>query len=463
MSQFRKHAWEVFRRFPKLAMVLALSIIPGMDRADEIDWNRVRQEAAGYLSRYIAIDTLNPPGRTVEAAEFLGSILESAGIPVEKFDSGDGRVSLLARLEGTRTERNPLVLLHHMDIVPADPDLWSHPPLGGETDNGYIWGRGAVDMKGMGILELMAMILVKRQGLDLNRDLVYLAVPDEETGGQHGTGWMTENHWDRLDPEYVWDEGLTGTRNLFSDRSVVWGISVAEKKVLWLRLIVEGTGGHGSQPHADNPVDFLVRSMARLSDHDFPVQRSPVVTEIFDRLGEPLANKFTNSIQRNTCSLTTLTAGMGDPPKVNVIPSRAEATIDCRILPDVSPSGFLDQLKDILGREHFASGRMRIETIQEAEPVGVVTSFDSELFRIMKEVAEAEREGSVAIPVQVPWGTDSRYFRERGVKAYGFIPIILEPGELARMHGVDERISVENLELGTRLMYRILERFLASG
>ncbi|MEE8183968.1 MAG: M20/M25/M40 family metallo-hydrolase, partial [Acidobacteriota bacterium] len=120
-------------------------------------------------------------------------------------------------------------------------------------------------------------------------------------------------------------------------------------------------------------------------------------------------------------------------------------------------------LKDILGREHFASGRMRIETIQEAEPIGVVTSFDSELFRIMKEVAEAEREGSVAIPVQVPWGTDSRYFRERGVKAYGFIPIILEPGELARMHGVDERISVENLELGTRLMYRILERFLASG
>ena len=142
-----------------------------------------------------------------------------------------------------------------------------------------------------------------------------------------------------------------------------------------------------------------------------------------------------------------------------MIPSRAEATIDCRLLPDQDPEEFLERLQEIMGREPFDAGRLRIETIQAAEKIGVTTPFDSDLFRAMQEVVEAESPGSTAIPVLVPWGTDSRYFRERGVKGYGFIPIVVGPDELARMHGVDERISISNLGRAVRLMYRILERF----
>ena len=427
--------------------------------ADPIDWDRVGSEAVGHLADYLRIDTTIPPGRTDESAAFLRNILEADGIRVQTFDAGDGRINMMARIPGRGLGRKPLVLLHHMDVVPADPDLWSHSPYGGEIDDGYLWGRGAIDMKGMGIIELTAFLQVQRSGLRLDRDLIYLAVAEEETGGERGALWMTENHWDRLDPEYVWDEGLTGTEGLFSADGTVWGISVAEKKVMWLRLVAEGTAGHGSQPHDDNPVDLVTRAVARLSEHTFPADRNPVVAEIFHRLGEPSRNKFTNAIQRNTCSLTTLNAGVGDPPKVNVIPSRAEATIDCRLLPDQDPETFLERLMEIMGREPFDAGRMRLETIQEAEKTGITTSFDSDLFRAMQEVVEAERPGSTAIPVLVPWGTDSRYFRERGVKAYGFIPIVVGPEELARMHGVDERISIENLGRAVRLMYRILERF----
>jgi acetylornithine deacetylase/succinyl-diaminopimelate desuccinylase-like protein len=351
--------------------------------------------------------------------------------------------------------------MHHMDIVPADPELWSRPPLGGESSDGYLWGRGAIDMKGMGILELMAFLQVKRSGLVLDRDLLYLAVAEEETGGTRGAVWMVENYWDRLDPEYVWDEGLTGTRGLFTTDGVVWGISVAEKKVFWLRLVAAGTAGHASQPHDDNPVDLVTTALARLSAHPFPADRNPVVAEIFARLGEPVANKYTNAIQRNTCSLTTLKAGVGDPPKVNVIPSGAEATIDCRLLPETDPRAFLEQLIDIMGREPFDAGRMRIDIINEPDRAGITTSFDSDLFRAMRDIAEEARPESVAVPILSPWGTDSPNFRKRGVKAYGFIPIIVEPGELARMHGIDERISHDNVGLGVRLIYRIIERFAA--
>lgn len=447
-----------FTQFALLILPL-LILCWGSVRAGTIDWDRVRDESVDHLSRYLRISTYNPPADTRKAVEFLRSILEKEGIQVKVFDAGEGRQNLLARIPGNGSGRKPLLLLHHIDVVPADPELWSHPPLGGVTAGQYLWGRGAIDMKGMGIMELMAFLLAKRQNLRMDRDLLYLAVAEEETGGERGARWMVENHWEELDPEYVWDEGLVGTEKLFTERGVVWGISVAEKKVFWLRLIAEGTAGHGSQPHDDNPVDVIARALARLSAHRFPAARNAVVEEIFQRLEEPIANKFTNAIQRNTCSLTTMTAGVGDPPKVNVIPSRAEATIDCRILPDVDPDEFLDQLKEIMGKELFDAGRIRIETIQEAEKSGTTTRFDSDLFLAMQQVVEESLPGSVAVPVLVPWGTDSRYFRERGVKAYGFIPIIVGPGELARMHGVDERISIENVGLGTRLIYQIIERF----
>lgn len=422
------------------------------------DWAVAQEEAVEYLSAYLAIDSSNPPGRTMETTAFLRDVLEREGIEVTIYDAGDGRYNLLARLRGDGSRGNPLLLLHHMDVVPAEPEKWSHPPFRGSVADGYVWGRGALDMKGMGIIELMAVLLTKRQDVPLGRDVLYLAVADEETGGNRGAAWMTSRHWDVLDPEIVWDEGGFGSRGLLTrDDLTIFSISVAEKKVFWLRLIAEGTAGHGSQPHHDNPVDALTMALGRLAGHEFPPASSPVIIELKDRLGGLAENKFTNAVQRNTCSLTTLRAGVGEPPKVNVIPSRAEATLDCRLLPDVDPAAFLQELKGIMGSELFTSGRLRFEPIYEPPRESVASPYRTGAFRAVESVIGRLAPGSVVVPLMIPWGTDSRFFRERGAKAYGLIPIVVTAEEIARVHGVDERISVEALGFGVRAMTRVVQ------
>ena len=290
-------------------------------------------EATRLLQEYVRIDTSNPPGDTAKAADFLAAIFEREGIAFTRYESAPGKSIVYARLKATASPPagKAIVLLHHMDVVPADRAQWSIDPFGATIRGNELWGRGAMDMKGQGIAHLMAFVRLKRERVPLSRDVILLAEPDEEVGGALGARWMIANHYAELDPEYVIDEGGFGSRDLFAPGTLVYGISVAEKKIVWLKLRAEGIAGHGSQPNDQNPNDRLVRGLARLlggtptssrNERAVPPQtdgrsqpdvarpfpgREPSVLDVMKaRVGTFATNKFTNAIQNSTIALTRL-------------------------------------------------------------------------------------------------------------------------------------------------------------
>ena len=323
-----------------------------------------QDEVTRLLTDYVAIDTSNPPGDTRSAADFLTAILEREGIAVTRYESAPGKVIVYARLKATVSPvaGKAILLLHHMDVVPADRTRWKTDPFKPTIVRDELWGRGAMDMKGQGIAQLVAFLMLKRQNVPRTRDVILMAEPDEEVGGALGARWMIANHYAELDPEYVIDEGGFGSSDLFAPNKMVYGISVAEKKIVWLKLRAEGVAGHGSQPTDTNPNDRLVRALARLlggpertalppADTARPVQgREPSVLDMMQaKVGAFAQNKFTNAIQRSTISLTWFRSGVGDPPKINVIPSVAEAGLDCRVLPGTTRDQWIAEIKRRLG------------------------------------------------------------------------------------------------------------------
>jgi acetylornithine deacetylase/succinyl-diaminopimelate desuccinylase-like protein len=430
-----------------VALVIAMlltSITPA--HAQEPDWTALATEATGTLQEYLRIDTSVPPGDVTRAADLLQGILEGEGIPVKRYEPGEGRSILLARLKGSGNAK-PLLLLHHMDVVPADRNRWKRDPFGGEIADGAIWGRGAMDMKGPGVIQLYAFIALKRQGVPLDRDVLLMAVPDEEIGGDLGAAWMRTQHYDDLDPEYIIDEGGFGSRDLFSPGKLVFGISVAEKKVLWLKLTAEGVAGHGSQPHDQNPNDRLVRALARLLSEPLPTSDFSVLSTLKSRVGTLAPNKFNNAIQHSTISLTSLRSGVGEPPKVNVIPSVAEATLDCRVLPGTSKEEWMNEIRRRLGDEEIA-----IEITWESEDP-VVTATDSTLYRALESAVTRRHPDAIVTPMIIPYGTDSNGFRPKGVKSYGFTPAILPADVLASMHGDAEHLPLESLAPALQILF----------
>ena len=428
------------------AIVLASVVTPA---AQEDRWKAIEAEALNALQAYIRIDTSIPPGDVTKAADFLVSLLEREGIPVKRFESGPGRSIVLARLKGAGRGKS-ILLLHHMDVVPADASRWKRDPFGGEIADGAVWGRGAMDMKGIGIAHLYAFIALKRQNVPLARDVLLMAVPDEEIGGALGAVWMREQHYAELDPEYVLDEGGVGSRDLFSPGKLVFGISVAEKKILWLKLTAEGIAGHGSQPHDQNPNDRLVKALARLLAHPLPSSSFFVVETLKSRVGTLAANKFTNAIQHSTISLTTLRAGVGEPPKVNVIPSIAEATLDCRVLPGTTKEQWLKEVARRLG-----DPGIRIEVTYESDDP-VVTTHDSALYRALAAAVTRRYPEAIVTPMIVPFGTDSNGFRPRGVKSYGFMPAVIPAAAVASMHGDAEFIPADAMGPAIRIFFEAL-------
>src|SRR5262245_25229250 len=278
-------------------------IVPG-PLAQAPDWQATGAEAVRTIQEYVRINTSNPPGDVIKAADFLTGILQREGIPVKRYDSGPGRVIVRARLKGTGPAK-PLLLLHHMDVVPTDASRWQHDPFAAQIADGKIWGRGAIDMKGLGVVQLMAFLSLKRQNVPPARDVILMAVPDEEIGGTLGARWMRNEHYADIDPEYILDEGGFGSRDLFAPGKLVFGISVAEKKILWLKLRVEGVAGHGSQPHDQNPNDRLIRALARLLGEPLPASSFAIIETMKSRIGTLAANKFNNAIQHSTISLTS--------------------------------------------------------------------------------------------------------------------------------------------------------------
>jgi acetylornithine deacetylase/succinyl-diaminopimelate desuccinylase-like protein len=447
-----------------VVFVSLLSIVV-MDRRTRA---QTQDEATRLLREYVAIDTSNPPGDTRKAADFLASILEREGIPVTRYESAPGKAIIYARLKATASPPagKAILLLHHMDVVPADRAQWKTDPFTPTIQGNELWGRGSMDMKGQGIAQLLAFLRLKRERVPLSRDVILLAEPDEEVGGALGARWMIANHYAELDPEYVIDEGGFGSRDLFAPGTLVYGVSVAEKKIVWLKLRAEGVAGHGSQPTDQNPNDRLVKALARLladgdperrSDVGRPLQRrDPTVLDVMQaKVGAFAQNKFTNAIQRSTISLTWFRSGVGDPPKINVIPSVAEAGLDCRVLPGTTKDQWIAEIQRRLG-----DPSIKIELINESDDP-VVTTTDSPLFRNIEAAITRRHRDAVVTPILIPYGTDSNAFRPRGVKSYGVFPAILSGETVASMHGDAERVPLDGVAEAAEVFFEALRDTLA--
>jgi len=375
------------------------------------------EEVTSLLQQYVAIDTSNPPGDTRKAADFLAAILEKEGIPVTRYESAPGKAIVYGRLKATVSPAagKAILLLHHMDVVPADRAQWKTDPFTPTILGDDLWGRGAMDMKGQAVSQLLAFLTLKRQNVPRTRDVILLAEPDEEVGGALGARWMIANHYAELDPEYVLDEGGFGSRDLFAPNKMVYGISVAEKKIVWLKLRAEGVAGHGSQPTDTNPNDRLVKALARLlapegargfqasadrSAESLALQRSrepSVIDMMTAKVGAFAKNKFTNAIQQSTVSLTWFRSGVGDPPKINVIPSVAEAGLDCRVLPGISKDQWMAEIARRLGDPGIT-----IELINESDDP-VVTTQDAPLFRNLEAAITRRHPDAIVTPILIPY------------------------------------------------------------
>jgi len=432
-----------------LAVCLLLLALTTPASAQSLDWGALDKEAIATLQTYVRIDTSNPPGDVGKAADFLEGLLKTEGIPTTRYESGEGRSIILARLKGAGRAK-PILLMHHMDVVPVDPARWTRKPFGGEIADGAIWGRGTFDMKGPGVVQLYAFIALKRTHVALDRDVLLMASPDEEIGGGLGAQWMRKNHFADLDPEYILDEGGFGSRDLFSPGRLVFGISVAERKLLWLKLTAEGVAGHGSQPHDQNPNDRLVRALAHLLSEPMPTSSFSVLETLKSRAGPLAANKFNNAIAHSTIAITSLRAGVGDPPKANVIPSVAEATLDCRVLPGTTKEQWLAEI-----RRRLADPDIKIDVINEGEDP-VVTSQDTPFYRALETAVKKRYPDAIVTPMLVPFGTDSNGFRPLGVKSYGFTPAILPAATVLQMHGDAEFLPQDALGPAIQILYDAL-------
>ncbi|MSV27623.1 MAG: M20/M25/M40 family metallo-hydrolase [Bryobacterales bacterium] len=431
-----------------LTLFLAASLLP----AAEPDWPRIEKSALDFFQSYIRIPSINPPANTVEAANLVKSVLEASGISVRLLTSGpNGQTNLLARLPGRNRSKKPLLLLNHLDVVPVDRSAWKMDPFAAVIRDGLIWGRGTMDMKGIGTQHIMALIALKQAGIVPARDIVMLSTADEETDGILGIRWMIKNHFNEIDAEYVLDEGGFGTREILAKDKLVFGVAVGEKLSVWLRVRAKGTAAHGSQPIPDNANVTLITALQKAIALPSAKQPHPVVAEMIRNIGAPLAqNKYTAAIQVNTASLTSLSAGVGSPPKINVIPSASEATVDCRLLPGVNPEEFISEMK-----ARINDPRISIELVTIPDDPGASNS-RTPLFDAIRKAILKHHPGAVVTPMLVPHGTDSVKLRMKGLTAYGLTPMVLDLSTAGSMHSDQERIPVSEFLKGVRIFFDVL-------
>ncbi len=421
------------------------------------------------LQNLIRIDTSNPPGNEVVAAHHVKEILAKEGIDSEIIESAPGRGNLIARLKGDGS-KPAMVLLGHLDVVPADPKEWDIPPFAAEIKAGELWGRGALDMKSLIAMEIEAFLRLHRGKSKLAGDVVLVLVADEEAGGTMGAEFLVKNHWDKIEAKYVFNEGSVGVRKLGMD---LFPIQVAEKGVTWFKLTARGTSGHGSMPSSDNAVAKLARAVDLLGSHRFPIEETLVLKEFLNRVAEkqvwwkrlgirllftpvigPVVRHFVagalskekavRAVLSHTISPTMLSAGY----KVNVIPAEASASLDARILPGETPEGFLNKVRSLIG------DGFDVELIKGSVPNE--SDFRTDFFRVIENAVLKQAPESVTAPMISAGGTDSRFFREKGAIAYGLIPLLLQPEQVEGLHGKNERIPVEWVEKGTQIVYDVV-------
>ncbi len=417
----------------------------------EPNWDALNERALDMLQRYIRVATIDPPADTHVSAALIKAEMEKDGFNVTLYPSGpDGQTNLVTRLAGRDHTKKPLLLLNHMDVVPVDRKAWSVDPFGGLIKDGWIWGRGSLDMKGIGVQQMMALAALKQAGIVPARDIVMLSTADEESSGIWGIRWMLEHHFSEIDAEYVLDEGGVVSPDLLAPNKLVFGITVGEKQIAWLKLRAKGTAAHGSQPIPDNANLILLHAIEKAMAMPPSNKPNEVVAEMQRNLGEMAKNKFTAAIQGNTISLTTLTSGVGNPPKVNVIPSSAEATLDCRLLPGVNSDEFVSDM-----RARINDPRVTVERVAENPDPGASNSH-TPLFAAIAAAARKHHPDALVTPILVPFGTDSVNTRSRGMIAYGLTPMVLDASIMATLHSDEERIPVAEFLKGIRIFFDVL-------
>jgi acetylornithine deacetylase/succinyl-diaminopimelate desuccinylase-like protein len=428
----------------------------------------IEEEALSWLQEFIRIDTVNPPGNETRAVEFIADILETEGIAYQTAESAPGRGNIWARLKGG--DEPALILLQHTDVVPADRKYWSTDPLSGEIRDGYLWGRGTLDMKGTGMSQLATFVSLHRAGVPLNRDVVLVASADEEAGGLFGAGWLVEHH-----PEIFEGAGLLineGDSGEDSARERLFKVEVTQKVPVWLRLTAVDTPGHGSMPLATSSVTRIVEALNIIRENPFPPRIVPAVDAMFLSLSESADGEwaeyyadmagaikqpgflqklqahspFLHALTRDTCSITRMEASN----KINVVPPESWAEIDCRILPDRPSEVFVNEL-----REMISGTGVDISVIMAFTPA--VSSTNTLLYRAIEEVTSERHPGSRVMPSVATGFTDSHFTRDLGIASYGFDPIVVPEAEFTRIHGNDERVSVEAFKRGVSDHLAIIE------
>ncbi len=430
--------------------LLSILLLLSVARAAAPDWSRIDPAALELLQRYIRIQSVNPPANTREAAALVRGLLEGAGISVRLYPSGpNGQTNLLARVPGRDRTKKPLLLLNHLDVVPVDRGAWKLDPFAAIVQDGQIWGRGTLDMKGIAVEQMMALVTLKQSGIVPPRDIVMLSTADEETNGALGIHWMIDNHFGDIDAEYVLDEGGFGTRDILAAGKLVFGVAVGEKQTAWVRVRARGTAAHGSQPIPDNANVTLINALQKAMALP-PAKLHPVVAEMVRQIGPLALNKYTAAIQANTVSLTTLTAGVGSPPKMNVIPSTSVATLDCRLLPGVNKDEFLSEMK-----ARINDPRVSVEFVIHPEDPGASSS-QTPLFEAIRRAILKSHPDAIVTPMLVPHGTDSVKLRVKGITAYGLTPMVLDLATAGSMHSDTEHIPVAEFLSGLHIYYDLL-------
>ncbi len=441
------------------------------------DWNLVRDETTRYLQDLIRIDTTNPPGNETKAAEYLAAVFKREGIESTILESAPGRGNIVARLKGDGRAA-PLLLMVHIDVVPAEADQWTHPPFGGDLADGFLWGRGTLDTKELAAMELMVLLMFKREGKPLARDIIFMANADEEAGGRLGAGWMVKEHPDLIRAEYAINEGGGFGLDILGQR--FFTCQVAEKGTARFAMRTRGRPGHGSQPHRDNSVLKLADAIQKIGAVEFQHHATATVKLFIEgvaaKLGKPYdrdllalldAKKYRVTIERlpldeglrsmfyamlhNTVTPTMLHAGS----KINVIPSVAEVKCDARVLPGQSSRDLLHELRAVIGKD------VEIEFMDDTP--ALESDYRTPLFDTIVRVMARHQPKAPVLPYLVVGATDARHVRKLGTQVYGFSPMLAPTSELDRVHGHDERISIDNLAFGTRVLYEVVNEFCANA
>ncbi|HET9604685.1 MAG TPA: M20/M25/M40 family metallo-hydrolase [Gemmatimonadales bacterium] len=455
-----------------LLLLLLLSRSLSAQAACTPDFDALAREATSWLADYLKIETVNPPGNETAGARYLQQLLAKEGIESHIYESSPGRGNIYARLKGTGKAR-PIILLHHIDVVPVDSAEWTVPAFSGKIRDGYLYGRGALDDKGSGIVDLAVLVALKRRGVPLSREIIFIGNADEETSST-GADWFTTEHADLVrGAEFLINEGGDNRADT-TGHTLYYGLDVTEKVPSWIRLTAHGTGGHGSMPVADNPAARIARALGRLAEWETPVTLTPPAESFLKAvapmekdprhrawLADParaladsagrawlLADPYRNAILRNTVSITM----MQGSNKTNIIPSRASAEVDIRLLPGVDHQEFLAAVR------HVISDPLVEVTLISTPRKATSAPLRGALVDALRATVGAMDPG---VPITTPMltgFTDSYYYRRLGIGAYGIDPFRLTERDVETVHGNDERVSLENIRFGVEFFYRIVEQ-----